>query len=271
MKKILHALPCKPSTMIGLSLIEVFIAITISLILLAGVLQIFLNTKNSSSLENAYSQLQENGRFINQYIAQIVRLAGYRTPPSSANTFTAMSTVFSGTQPYVTGTHGTGINGSDTLTIRYQGSGNGTGTPDGTVTDCLNNPADANVMVTNIFSLTANNELQCQALNASAATPNNTQILIAGVENFQVLYGEDIDGDYTPDRYVSANYPFLNVNDVISIRLSLLLRSENQVTPFSNATSYYLVGTVYTPPVDRFLRTQITVTILLRNLLTRPF
>lgn len=254
----------------GFTLLEIFVAITISLILLAGVLQIFLHAKTTYNLSTSLAQLQENARFIENYLVRIIRLAGYRSQPPVRSDFTPMANVFTSANPYISGTHGAGINGSDTLTVRYQGSGNGTGTPDGSVLDCLNVAVDANTVATNVFSLTNNYELQCQALNADSPTPNNTQILISGVENFQVLYGEDLDGDYSADRYVPANYAFLNWADVVSVRLCLLMRSDAPSNPFKQQQTFYLIGTSFTPAVaDNYLRTPLTFTILLRNLMTR--
>lgn len=254
----------------GFSLVELFIAITISLVLIIGLLQVFLNTKRNSNLVNDSSALQENLRFANVYLTQLIRLAGYRAPPTSGSAFSDTSVVFASATPYVSGTNGAGLNGSDTLVIRYQGSGNGAGVPDGLITDCLNSAADSITLVTNTLSLTANAELQCQALNANAAIPNNTQILIAGVENFQVLYGEDLNGDNTPDRYVPADYPFLAWTDVVSVRISLLFKSDNPSRPITSAQTFNLLGVAYTSPVDNFLRTQATYTILLRNMMVNP-
>ncbi len=261
---------CKRQAQLGFTILEIMVAIVISLILMAGVLAIFLHAKTTYNLSNSLSQLQENGRFIETYLARIIRLAGYRTPPPVRNDFTPVANVFTSANPYITGTHGAGPNGSDTLTIRYQGSGNGSGTPDGTIVDCLNVAVDANTIATSIFSLTNNNELQCQALNANSATPNNTQVLLSGVENFQVLYGEDLDGDYSADRYVPANYAFINWGDVVSVRLCLLMRSDAPSTPFPQQKTFYLIGTSYTPgSADNYLRTTLTFTILLRNMMVR--
>lgn len=254
----------------GFTLLEVFIAIVIGLILMAGVLEIFLHSKTTYNLSSSLSQLQENGRFIENYLVRIVRLAGYRTTPPVSNEFTPMNNLFTSANPYITGTHGAGVNGSDTLTVRYQGSGNGAGTPDGTVLDCLNVAVDANTIATNTFSLTNNNELQCQAQNPNSPTPDNTQVLISGVENFQVLYGEDLDGDFSADRYVPANYPFINWADIVSVRLCLLMRSDAQSNPFRQQQTFYLIGTSYTPAAaDNYLRTPLTFTILLRNMTAR--
>lgn len=62
---------------LGLSLIEVMVAIAISLILLAGVMQIFLSSKTSYRLLEATSRVQENGRFAIGFINDDVRMAGF--------------------------------------------------------------------------------------------------------------------------------------------------------------------------------------------------
>ena len=52
-----------PHRQSGLSLVELMIAITLSLLLIAGVLQIFLSSKQTYSTNNALSRVQESGRF----------------------------------------------------------------------------------------------------------------------------------------------------------------------------------------------------------------
>lgn len=257
-------------TQFGFSILEVLIAIVISMIMLAGVLQIFLNSKNVYNIESNFANLQENGRFATTYLARIVRLSGYRTPPTTPQIFQDYTTVFPVATPYVTGTSGTGPNGSDTITVRYQGSGNGTGTPDGTIRDCLNNGIDSNTLASSTFSITNNNELQCQAINPNASPTNNTQILVSGVENMKVLYGEDVDGNGTADRYVAANFPSLNMARVVSVRISLLLRSNDPVDLIQNSVTYYILGQSYTPTATNYLRQQATFTVVLRNLLSQP-
>lgn len=255
---------------LGFSLIETMIAILISTIMLAGLVQIFWTSKVVSQVENNYIDIQENARFAVSYLSRIVRLAGYRSTPASGISYTDIDALFPNSAPYITGTNGTGTNGSDTLTIRYQGSGNGTGTPDGTVRDCLNNSVDANTVVTNTFSINANNELQCQAINPNATTTNSTQTLIANVENMQILYGEDLDGNGTADRYVYAGYPTLDLSRVVSLRINLLFRSNDSVDLTPTPITYYLNGATYTPTDGSFLRQPLTFTVVLRNLIIDP-
>jgi type IV pilus assembly protein PilW len=62
----------------GLSLVELMIAITLSLLLIAGVLQIFLSSKQTYSTNNALSRVQESGRFAMEFLTQDIRNVGYK-------------------------------------------------------------------------------------------------------------------------------------------------------------------------------------------------
>jgi type IV pilus assembly protein PilW len=61
----------------GISLIEIMIALTIGLFLLAGLYQIFISTKQSYRLADAQSRLQENARYALELLNHDIRLAGY--------------------------------------------------------------------------------------------------------------------------------------------------------------------------------------------------
>lgn len=62
----------------GLSLIELMIAITLSMLLMAGVLQAFLTSKQTYSTNNALSRVQESGRFAIDFLTYDIRNAGYK-------------------------------------------------------------------------------------------------------------------------------------------------------------------------------------------------
>lgn len=62
----------------GLSLIEIMVALTVSLILMAGVLQIFLSSKQSYKTNDGLSRVQEAGRFSLETLIRDVRLAGFQ-------------------------------------------------------------------------------------------------------------------------------------------------------------------------------------------------
>ncbi len=61
----------------GLSLVELMVAIAVSLVLLAGVYQIYMATKTSYRMDEGLARLQENARFALEFLARDIRMAGY--------------------------------------------------------------------------------------------------------------------------------------------------------------------------------------------------
>ena len=61
----------------GLTLVEVMVAITISLILLAGVMQIFISSRQTYRVQDGQARMQENGRFAVQFLTNDIRMAGH--------------------------------------------------------------------------------------------------------------------------------------------------------------------------------------------------
>ena len=62
----------------GVTLVELLIAMLVSLILLAGVIQIFISSKQTYNLQEGVARIQENGRYGMDYIARIVRMGGFQ-------------------------------------------------------------------------------------------------------------------------------------------------------------------------------------------------
>ncbi len=90
--------------------------------------------------------------------------------------------------------------------------------------------------------------------------------LIEGVENMEILYGEDTVGnDTVAETYVSAA-AVTNWDDVVSVRVSLLFRTldENFSNPV-NTKTYDMLGVNYDPTDDRRRRRVVTSTIQIRN------
>lgn len=61
----------------GFTLIEMMVAIVIGMLLLLGLSQIFLASRNSYRLQEGLSRVQENARLIDSYLEENVRMAGY--------------------------------------------------------------------------------------------------------------------------------------------------------------------------------------------------
>lgn len=105
-----------------------------------------------------------------------------------------------------------------------------------------------------------------------SATPV-VQELISGVENMQILYGLDNDGDGVANQYmnaatVSATAAWTNV---VTVRIGLLIRSTAGSRSQLDTSLYSVLGTsigtttAISHPVDRRLRQVITTTIQVRN------
>lgn len=61
----------------GLSLVELMVALVLGLLLSAGVVTIFITAKQDYQLQDAVSQVQENGRFGLEFLARDIRMAGF--------------------------------------------------------------------------------------------------------------------------------------------------------------------------------------------------
>ncbi len=90
----------------------------------------------------------------------------------------------------------------------------------------------------------------------------NAEELVEGIEDMQIEYGEDLDGNSTADIYRTAD-AVTNWAEVVSVRISLLVQSlENNVA--TDAQTYTFNGTTTTPN-DRRLRQVFTTVVTLRN------
>lgn len=91
---------------------------------------------------------------------------------------------------------------------------------------------------------------------------NPAEELVEGIENMQILYGEDTNEDRAADIYRTAN-SVTNWNAVVSVRIDLLAQSvEDGIT--SRPQSYVFNGASVTP-ADRRLRQVFSTVISLRN------
>jgi len=116
--------------------------------------------------------------------------------------------------------------------------------------------------------------LGSNAVNGSFGAP---QELVSGVENMQILYGIDTDGDKIPNNFQPAS-SVANWTQVVCVRIAIITRSDDaslDATP-STAPSFFLLGNSPTDATngvtitsikDRRLRKVYTETIGIRNLL----
>ena len=230
----------------GLTLIELMIAMTLGMILALAIGQVFMSSRHTNTSTEANARMQENARFAFLLLERELRMAGFvRTGATNNFTPAIRPIVFA---------DGTGVNSSDEVTVRFQGSDNSAGTAaDNTVVNCIGEAARNDEMVVDRFYV-ANNAAGEPALFCDAVRPSNTAVtttteLITGVESLQLLLGEDTNGDRTADRYLGAGVgvPAPNIDNVVSVKVSLLLRSGDRVIEGSESRKFNHFGAGYSP------------------------
>jgi len=115
----------------GLSLVEILVALLISLFLLGGIIQVYMGNKTSYRFTDASSRIQENGRFAIDQITTDVRMAGFFGCVNMAsNSDLVQNHLNTGsgnydpnvhaftTLPPIQVTANAGLNASDDLTVR---------------------------------------------------------------------------------------------------------------------------------------------------------
>lgn len=262
----------------GLTLVELMIAMVLGLLLLGGVIQIFLSSKQNYQLQDGLSRLQENGRFAMDVVTLNLRHTGYKADaltadglafPVNAAAYAPANVSFSIAGQVVVGTENNAsntdviLNGTDTISFRFQGSPD---IPVGTaLSDCLNaTPASTVVTVNSLYVRTPELELHCR----SEAGAGDDQPLLDGVQNMQILYGVDSNGDRIANRYsTAANVTANEWTRVVSVRVALLLNTVQAASGDTDTATYTLLNTSAGPFNDQLRRHVFTTTIALRNLL----
>lgn len=106
--------------------------------------------------------------------------------------------------------------------------------------------------------------------NVSGTVSMVSQELVPNIENMQLLYGIDANGDNNAERYVRADQ-VLDVagaswNDIVSVRLGLLAQTPRQIASDTDTKSYNLAGSGFSPAAaDRRQRYAYNTTIKIRN------
>jgi type IV pilus assembly protein PilW len=199
----------------GTGLIELMVAILISMILLLGLFSFVYGTRQTFTAQNQLAQLQDNERMAMTLLSGVVQTAGYFPNPASIRPSAAfpLSTPFAASQTVYGAPAATA---GDQIWVRYQA-----GTNDD-VMDCTGqtNTGTTALSIVNTFYV-QNNQLVCQATDngvSSAVIP-----LVNGVTGMSVLYGVDTNSDGSADQYLTAATVTANGqwNSVVSVQVTL--------------------------------------------------
>ncbi len=334
----------------GLSIIEIMVALAVSLILLAGVIQILVSSKQTYRVQDVLGRLQENGRFAVDFITNESRAAGYmgctnlwRTDPVIVTNPTVQFDSDNMLQSYHnTGTStwtpalpaavtdaataaGTAVmDGTDVLTVlrgatcsSFLANSMTNASSDIDLADNACQIADDDVLIVgdcrfaHVFTATdvnpdpnGTNQATPVTVKHSTAGGKNTsgnltlytsraqvakfenisyfigtgasgepalwevregaaRELVEGVENLQIWFGQDGNGDFAADRYLRASDGAFDMGNSVSMRVHLLLRtSSDNVT--ANPQQYVFDGATVTA-ADNRLRREFKTMVNLRN------
>jgi type IV pilus assembly protein PilW len=314
----------------GLSLVEIMLAMLLGLFLTGGILQIFASSRMTYKVHEATSRMQETGRMALEVLARDIRGADFWGCSSDiGNVTNNLDSSGAGYVDYssggVIGTEG----GSDPDSLVLRGgvsTGLGVEPPYGPqpsanikvpnpndlaegdiifVSDCssadifqiTNANPDSGVLVHNTGATVSPGNYNvsnpgCPGSNAhclskvygadaSILTPQEIAYSIGagsegepalfrngfeyldGVEDLQLLYGEDVDGSGIANYYVPADQ-VTDMENVISVRLAIVTRSYEDNLTGGIKQSYSVLGENRTA-ADNRLRQVYSTTVTVRN------
>ncbi|HFD11933.1 MAG TPA: prepilin-type N-terminal cleavage/methylation domain-containing protein [Crenotrichaceae bacterium] len=262
----------------GFSLVELMIAMLVGLVLVGAVIQVFVSNKRSYVTADDTSVLNDNARYALSVLSRQLRLSGHQFEPmlGRENSFTNQTVAFSNPSASIQFDPGTYVFGTatnagnyDTLYMRFQGSSV-------KPLDVCGQSVSTDTINTVRYSVrTVDYELGSDTGVLGCNVSNSgEQYFSDHVEVFRVLYGIDSNNDDVADKYVSAN-KVLPANSsrpvkgteweqVVSLKIGLLLRSNNRIKSNGDSVSYQVLDKSVSYS-DAFARKVVTSTISLRN------
>jgi hypothetical protein len=203
------------------------ISVALSSMIVLAIVTLFASNSQTMRVQTALNDINESGRYALVRMARDVRMLGFR-----ADGYAVPNKLDDALQAT------TGV--SDTLTVSYEGP-----------FDCNRTPVGPGGVVTNTYQVQGDN-LAC-----------NDQVLAGDIEEMRIMLGEDIDGDGVPNRFVAAGTAGLNMEQVVSVRIDLLARSDRERVVASQSVLYHQ----WNRELDQTgrMRQEYSVTVALRN------
>lgn len=244
-------------------MVELMVAMLLSIFLLGGILSVYLSSKRSYQSRDGLSMVQENGRVAIKRLRQGLLQAGYPSYDLQ------VPVVLAANAPEAQWSGQESLAG-DAITAAFLAGG------EVYDRDCLGQGGNIKKgdLVMNRFFV-QDGSLKCRGSNSGSVQP-----LADGIERMEVLYGLDtLDAtevpDGVPNRYVTATElealaPELWLG-VVSVRIALLVSSINNAKDaLEPARHFNLLGTDVVVPSDLKTRRVFTTTIPLRNRMPQP-
>jgi len=196
-------------------MVEILIALVISLFLLSGIVQVYLANKTTYRFTEALGRVQENGRFSLEFMVKDLRMAGFfgcamfdpqdsenivnNLDPNGAGYDTALHDfVLAGV---IEGTDADGLNGSDSVTLRGAKAGQLHVVAPFNVNKSANIHVTANDVVAPDDIVMVSNCLGADIFQVSNATKSANASHMTVVHNT----GNGTPGNYNPDNCQGGN------------------------------------------------------------------
>ncbi|GJG96623.1 PilW family protein [Cupriavidus pauculus] len=287
----------------GFTLVELMVTLVISLLVLMAGLSFYMMSRSSYETINDSANLEERGNFALSIVTRLMRQTAY--VPVVPNTGGMMYVP----DPMIVGIDncsnpnnsetlacgaGGGINASDAIIVRYFGVGQQAdqSKPDESVVDCSGQgvasytDSDKAASQRGLSILYIGNgangkpSLMCKyreraASGVETTDTYQTQELVPGVENLQLLYGMSTNGDDVPDKYVTGTGITTDADwrNVKTVKVAMIVRADSTSADAGAPAAISLFGPLYsgdnatyTPTVDvKSARKLYYATIQIRN------
>lgn len=263
----------------GFTLVELMVAMGLGLLISLAATQLFVANQVSFNFQRSTGDVQANGRYGLDQIANDLRMAGLVNlgdVPVSGVVMTTSDAPVGSANLSQDNSQVSGINKSDQLTVQYAAPS--------TMLDCEGNTvAQGTYLVERYFVTTDPDDANVHSLACDSATyvgatltnptPNGV-VLTPGVDSMKVLYGLDdgvINGVPTVARWVSAGtYTGMSPRPVIvAVRVGLLVRSTESIgNGIAAPGDIWVLNTKIAQasiPNDNHLRRLFVTSVALRN------
>lgn len=250
----------------GLSLTEMMISILLFMPLVLHAIEMVRSASCEQLLAEQQLLMEQDAQLALSMISKAVQIATHEAKgPATAATATHKvprirgldNATLAARADISAGPSGPGLSGSDVLVVRLPDST----TPASAVLNCAgisiaSLASGKPVHNYSVFylgrSASGEPELRCKYLTANGW---NSEPLIAGVENFQVLYGLDRNGDGLFDQFVPAKVIDAESTGsasstslwdrVVALKIALLIRSARRVQQSSMPATWDMLGEAY--------------------------
>ena len=242
----------------GFSIVSILMLVALASMLFAGFVRLYQH-HDKPQAETNFNALSYNPYFSWVFFNSHTNELGFYpfASPVIKKSYDAVAPLFTPRSTLIKVTD-TNVNGSDTFTLQYQGNDSGN------VFNCQGTPLTANQETESFYYINEQHNLVCATRNQGSAL-EKAYLVMKNVESMVIRLGEDLDNDGLVNRYVEADSPSLSYDKVVSLRVSLLLRT-NEISDRLTPNQYYnLDGEEKGPFTDNYVRKVLTTTVPLKK------